>query len=247
MFKIITGQLKPGLGHVKVFNQPIWNNSKLWNKIGYCPEYDNFWSEMTGFEFVLFLAKLHGIPTAKAENQTKSALNLVGMLKESNREIAGYSKGMRQRIKIAQALVHDPELLILDEPLSGTDPIMKYNLVNLFHNLEAAGKTLVISSHVLEEMERITDNMIRDLIDRYPHNIYFSTPDFVKLARRLVDEDFVLSVTKHEAQSGLTVQTHQPDRFYSEIARIIRDEHVEISQMTSTDDNLDAVFRYLIE
>jgi ABC-2 type transport system ATP-binding protein len=265
MFKLITGQIKPKIGTVKVKGERVWNNQKLWNHMGYCPEYDNFWEELTGFEFIHFLCSLHGIPNSESEAKTEAVLDLVGMVKDSKRKIKGYSKGMRQRIKVAQALVHDPDILILDEPLSGTDPIAKFALTRLFHELETQGKTIVISSHVLEEIERITDNIllinkgrllaegrieeIRDLIDKYPHNIqirilsqYVST-----LAKRLIKEDFVISVTKQTDGSGLLVQTHKPDRFYTEIAKILKEEDVDVSELTSTDDNLDAVFRYLVE
>lgn len=263
MFKIITGQIKPMLGHVKIYNKPVWNNYLLWEKIGYCPEFDSFWSELTGFKFIYFLSKLHGISSDDAKKRTEQALKLVDMVKDSHRKIKGYSKGMRQRIKVAQALVHDPEILILDEPLSGTDPIAKFTLINLFQQLESEGKTLIISSHVLEEVERITDNIllihkgrllaegriqeIRDLIDKYPHNIFIKTVDVSKLAQRLIKESSVLSVSKQDKPKGLMVQTHKPDQFYSKIANIILEENVEITQMSSTDDNLDAVFRYLVE
>jgi ABC-2 type transport system ATP-binding protein len=263
MFKIITGQLKPGLGNVKVFDQKVWNNHGLWENIGYCPEYDSFWEEMTGFEFIYYLARLHGISSTEAKKETDRALSQVGLIEESKRKIKGYSKGMRQRLKVGQSLVHDPEILILDEPLSGADPIAKYSLVKLFQELETQGKTLVISSHVLEEVERITDNIllihkgrllaegriqeIRDLIDKYPHNILIRTLQISDLAQRLIKEPFVLAVTKQQHPEGLMVQTHQPDIFYSNIAKIILEEGVEVTQMTSTDDNLDAVFRYLVE
>jgi ABC-2 type transport system ATP-binding protein len=263
MFKIITGQIKPKIGNVTVFDQPVWNNYKLWDRIGYCPEYDAYWNELTGFEFINHLFSFHDIPSSELKQKTEYALELVGMTKDADRKIKGYSKGMRQRLKVAQALVHDPELLILDEPLIGTDPIVKHALINIFQKLETEGKTLVISSHVLEEIERITDNIlmihkgrllaegrineIRDLIDKYPHNIFIATSDVPVLAKRLIKENFVLSITKYHEPEGLMVQTHQAEVFYSEIAKIFTEEDVNITQMTSTDDNLDAVFRYLVE
>jgi ABC-2 type transport system ATP-binding protein len=263
MFKIITGQIKQGIGQVSVTGKPVWNNYSLWQNMGYCPEYDSFWGDQTGFKFIRFLARLHGMSPTVADKKTKSALELVGMLKDSHRKIKGYSKGMRQRLKVGQALLHDPDILILDEPLTGADPIAKYTLTQLFQDLESEGKTLVISSHVLEEVERITDNIllihkgrllaegriqeIRDLIDKYPHNIFIATKEIAKLAKRLIREEFVLSIAKYPQSGGLMVQTQQPDRFYTEIPKIIVAEGVEISQMTSTDDNLDAVFRYLVD
>jgi ABC-2 type transport system ATP-binding protein len=263
MFKIITGQIKPGLGEVRILNQPVWNNYQLWKIMGYCPEYDSFWSELSGYNFIYHLAMLHSTSSSEAKILTKSVLEQVDMLKDSNRKIKGYSKGMRQRLKLASAIIHNPDILILDEPFTGTDPIAKYTMTNLFQKLESEGKTLVISSHVLEEVERITDNIllinkgrllaegriteIRDLIDKYPHNILILTSNVGQLAKRLINEDYVISVSKQKKPEGLIVQTHQPDRFYSEIAIILKQERINIQHMSSTDDNLDAVFRYLVE
>jgi ABC-2 type transport system ATP-binding protein len=266
MFKIITGQIKPKIGSVTVYGQPVWNNFQLWDKIGYCPEYDQFWFELSGFKFINYLCKLYGFSALETKQKTEAAIELVGLQKDADRKIKGYSKGMRQRLKVAQALVHDPEILILDEPLTGADPIAKFTLINLFQKLEDEGKTLVISSHVLEEVERITDNIllihkgrllaegrikeIRDLIDTYPHNIFIGTSKFAGvaiLAKRLIREDFVLSVTKQKQPMGIMIQTAKPDVFYSEIAQILASEDVTVTQMTSTDDSLDAVFRYLVD
>ena len=263
MLKIITGQIKPEIGDITVFDEPVWNNSTLWSRMGYCPEYDSFWSELTGFKFVNYLSRLSGMSSSEAKMKTNSAINLVGLETAAHRKIKGYSKGMRQRLKVAQALVHDPKVLIFDEPLTGADPLAKYSLIDLFQKLESEGKTLVISSHVLEEVERITDNIllihkgrllaegkigeIRDLIDKYPHNIFISTKDVSALARRLIKEEYVFSISKHDNPSGIMVQTHKPEMFYSEIAKILTNSGIEITQMTSTDDNLDAVFRYLVD
>jgi ABC-2 type transport system ATP-binding protein len=263
MLKIITGQIKPEIGNVTVFNTPVWNNHSLWNHMGYCPEYDSFWPELTGFKFINYLSRLSGMSYSEAKQKTNSAINLVGLESAAHRKIKGYSKGMRQRLKVAQALVHDPKLIIFDEPLTGTDPLAKYSLIDLFQKLESEGKTLVISSHVLEEVERITDNIllihkgrllaegkireIRNLIDKYPHNIFIRTDDISALARRLIKEEYVFSISKHDNPSGIMVQTHKPEIFYSEIAKILTKSGIEITQMTSTDDDLDAVFRYLVD
>jgi ABC-2 type transport system ATP-binding protein len=153
MFKIITGQVKPSIGTARIYNQPIWNNYPLWNGIGYCPEYDTFWEEMTGIGFIDFLARLYGMTKFEAEKRRDQVLQIVGLSQDAHRKIKGYSKGMRQRLKVAQALIIDPDILILDEPLTGADPLAKRALIDLFLDLERDGKTLIISSHVLEEME----------------------------------------------------------------------------------------------
>ncbi len=263
MFKIITGQVKPSLGFAKILNMPIWNNYQLWKVIGYCPEYDTFWEDMSGNGFIEFLARIYGFTKSEAEKRRDIVISLVGLEKDSYRKIKGYSKGMRQRLKVAQALINDPQILILDEPLTGADPLAKRTLIELFQALENDGKTLIISSHVLEEMEKITDNIllihkgrllaegrieeIRGLIDKYPHNIFIGTGKTSELAKSLIKENYVISVTKHLQPPGVMVQTHQPEIFYSNIARILSKNNIEISRLYSTDDNLDAVFRYLVE
>jgi ABC-2 type transport system ATP-binding protein len=263
MFKVITGQVMPNLGTAKIYNKRIWNNYSLWKDIGYCPEYDTFWENMTGEDFLDLLARLYGLPKLEAQQHRNRVLKTVGLSKDAYRKIKGYSKGMRQRLKVAQALLNDPEILILDEPLTGADPLAKRALMNLFQDLEADGKTLIISSHVLEEMEKITDNIllihkgrllaegkieeIRGLIDKYPHNIFIATSESKKLANRLINEDYVISVIKYLQPRGIMVQTHQPELFYTKIAKILDEESINITQLTSTDDNLDAVFRYLID
>ena len=263
MFKIITGQVKPSLGSASILNQSIWNNYSLWNNIGYCPEYDTFWEDLAGTDFIDYLAFLYGMSKKDVEDRRNYVLDIVGLSADAYRKIKGYSKGMRQRLKVAQALINDPEILILDEPLTGADPLAKRALINLFLDLETKGKTLIISSHVLEEMEKITDNIllihkgrllaegrieeIRSLIDKYPHNIFIATKETIKLGNRLLKENYVISVTKHLQPLGIMVQTHQPEQFYSYIAKILNEEEIEISQLTSTDDSLDAVFRYLVD
>jgi ABC-2 type transport system ATP-binding protein len=169
---------------------------------------------------------------------------------------------MKQRTKIAQSIVHDPEILILDEPLAGTDPIVRHELIGFLHRWEREGKTIIISSHVLEEVERITKEIvlihrgrllaegqverIRDLIDQHPHHIFIRTKDIKKLSARLIGEPFVESVRKYEAHPGIMIETLRPNEFYTKIPKIILDEKIEVESMGSQDDSLDAVFRYLV-
>jgi ABC-2 type transport system ATP-binding protein len=262
LLKSITGQIKPEIGQLIVKGLRPWNNPGIWEFTGYCPEQEAFWGNLTGMEFVTLLAKLQGWPSSKAVSAAKVAIETIGMTKHANRKISGYSKGMKQRIKIAQCIVHDPELLILDEPLGGTDPLARHHIIQLLHKWEAEGKTIIISSHVLEEVERITDNIvllhqgrllaegkidqIRDLIDKHPHHILIKTKDFNKLGARLIKEKFVGAVKKQDDPVGLLIETQQPNIFYAEIPRIVLEEKVEVSGMSSQDDSLDAVFRYLV-
>jgi ABC-2 type transport system ATP-binding protein len=262
LLKCLTGQIKADIGKVFINNHNPWLNPSIWHFTGYCPEQEAFWTNITGYEFVLLLTKLQGYPAEEADRATKKAIGIMGMTEHMNRSIGGYSKGMKQRIKLAQCIVHDPEILVLDEPLAGTDPLARHHIIKLLRRWELEGKTMIISSHVLEEVERITDNIvlihrgrlladgkidqIRGLIDKHPHHILIRTSDIKRLGERLIGESFVESVKKHTKPPGLMIETHQPNVFYSEIAKIILDEDITIEGMSSQDDSLDAVFRYLI-
>jgi ABC-2 type transport system ATP-binding protein len=262
LLKCLTGQIKPDIGQIYINNLKPWKNPNIWQFTGYCPEQEAFWMNLTGYDYVLLLTKLQGYPAAEADRAAKKAIEIMGMTEHMNRSIGGYSKGMKQRIKLAQCIVHDPEILVLDEPLAGTDPLARHHIIKLLRRWELEGKTMIISSHVLEEVERITDNIvlihrgrlladgkidqIRDLIDKHPHHILIRTNDLKKLGERLIGESFVESVKKHTEPPGLMIETHQPNIFYAEIAQIILDEDITIEGMSSQDDSLDAVFRYLI-
>src|SRR5581483_1266334 len=178
--------------------------------VGYCPELDIFYEEMSGRRFVLAMARLCGYPRREALRRTEEMLELVGMSRRADRPLAGYSKGMRQRIKLAQALLHDPALLLLDEPLSGIDPIGRRESVALFRELAGRGKCLLISSHELDELEKLTDHVaimaagriaavgtltqIRDLLDAHPLSIRVACEENRRLAGLLLALDDVVGV-----------------------------------------------------
>jgi len=207
--KLITGQLKPSKGSVRVLGEPIWGNPALYFRIGFCPEQDAFYERMTGLEWITALVRLNGFSETEAANAAKAALDQVDLMPAADKKIGAYSKGMRQRVKMAQALVHDPELLILDEPLSGMDPIMRRKTIRLIKEWARAGKSVLVSSHILHEIEAMTSNIllvhngrilaegnvhqIRDLIDEHPHTVYIKAEDPRALARRFLADDNMLS------------------------------------------------------
>ena len=186
--KLITGQLQPSKGTVKVLGEPIWRNPHLYFQIGFCPEQDAFYERMTGLEWVTALVRLNGLSEKEADAAATRALTAVDLMDAANKKIGAYSKGMRQRVKLAQAIVHDPELLILDEPLSGMDPLARRKTIRLIRDWARAGKSIIVSSHILHEIESMTANIllinngrilaegdvhhIRDLIDEHPHTVY---------------------------------------------------------------------------
>jgi len=260
--KLITGQLKPSKGAISVFGEPIWQNPSLYFRIGFCPEQDAFYERMTGLEWVTALVRLNGMSERAAAEMARRALDLVDLAEAAGKKIGAYSKGMRQRVKMAQALAHDPELLILDEPLSGTDPIARRKTIRLIKELGRTGKSVIVSSHILHEIESMTSNIllihqgrvlaegdvhqIRDLIDEHPHTVYIKADQTRALARQFLAEDDVLSL-KFEDQA-VVVQTARPDAFYARLTDLAASGELgAIHEVTSPDDNLQAVFQYLVK
>jgi ABC-2 type transport system ATP-binding protein len=268
---LATGQLRPSQGSVRVLGQEVWNHAALLGRVGLCPEQDAFYEWMTGRQFMSACARLSGLSRRQAAEATGRVLEIVGMTADADRAIKGYSRGMRQRIKIGQALVHDPQVLFLDEPLTGTDPVARCELMDLIHQLGAAGKTIVVSSHVLHEVEAVTRQVvllnhgrlvaqgrireIRDLIDQHPHRIQLRSNRLRQLAARLVSFPDVVGVEvkqRNQAETespaeAIIVQTNRPDLFYARLTALALEERdAPITEVYSEDDHLDAVFRYLV-
>jgi len=260
--KLITGQLKPSKGAIRVLDEPIWGNPALYHRIGFCPEQDSFYERMTGAEWVAALVRLNGVGDQEAASMAARAIEMVELTEAANKKIGAYSKGMRQRIKMAQALVHDPSLLILDEPLSGMDPLARRRTIRMIKEWGRAGKSIVVSSHILHEIESMTPNIllinqgriiaegnvhqIRDLIDEHPHTVHIKADQIRALAREFLAYDDVLSLRLEE--NAVIVQTGKPDAFYARLTEIAASgEHGAIHEVTSPDDNLQAVFQYLVK
>ena len=260
--KLVTGQLKPSQGEITVLGQSIWRNPALYFRIGFCPEQDRFYERMTGLEWVTALVGLNGVTEAAAKEMAARALDAVGLSDVANKKIAAYSKGMRQRVKLAQALAHDPELLILDEPLSGMDPLVRRKTIRLIKDWARAGKSIIVSSHILHEIESMTSNIllinqgrilaegnvhqIRDLIDEHPHTVFIRADKTRELAREFLTDDQVLSLKFEDG--GVVVQTGRPDIFYARLTDLAASGELgTIHEVTSPDDNLQAVFQYLVK
>ncbi len=260
--KLVTGQLKPSKGDVRVLGERIWGNTGLFARIGFCPDQDAFYDRMTGLEWVTSLVSLNGFDPAAATAAARRALGAVDLLDVADKRIGAYSKGMRQRVKLAQALAHDPELLILDEPLSGMDPLMRRRTIRLVKELARAGKSVLVSSHILHEVESMTSNIllihngrilaegnvhqIRDLIDEHPHSVFVRAEHPRTLAGRLLADDDVISLRFEPG--AVIVETARPDAFYARLTELAATgEAGAIHEVTSPDDNLQAVFTYLVK
>ncbi len=260
--KLITGQLKPSKGTVKVLGEPIWANPALYFRMGFCPEQDSFYDRMTGFQWVSALVRLNGLSESEAKDAAMRAIAQVDLTEAANKKIGAYSKGMRQRIKLAQALVHDPELLILDEPLTGMDPIGRRKTMRMIRDWAKQGKSVVVSSHILHEIESMTANIllinngrilaegnvhqIRELIDTHPHTVYIRASDPRHLAREFLAHLDVLSLRFEPG--AVVVETAKPDAFYARLTELVAEGICgPVEEVTSPDDNLQAVFKYLVK
>jgi ABC-2 type transport system ATP-binding protein len=260
--KLITGQLKPSKGTITVLGEPIWRNPALYFRIGFCPEQDAFYERMTGLEWVTALVRLNGVTETEAVRLARRALEAVDLTEAADKKIGAYSKGMRQRVKLAQAVAHDPQLLILDEPLAGMDPMGRRKTIRMIKDWSRAGRSVIVSSHILHEIESMTSNIllinqgrilaegnvhqIRDLIDTHPHTVHIKADQPRALAREFLAHDDVLSLRFEE--TAVVVQTARPDAFYARLTDMAASGELgTIHEVTSPDDNLQAVFQYLVK
>ena len=261
--KILTGQIKQSRGEVTLFGEPAWNNPPLTKKIGYCPEQDNLYDSLSGPLFLSFMLQLHGYDRKEAEERMSWGLEMVKLQDAGEKKIGAYSKGMRQRIKLAQSIVHDPEILFLDEPLTGMDPLGRKQTIDLIRKFGEEGKTVIVSSHILHEVEAMTEEIllihngrilaeggihqIRELIDEHPHNITITCDKVRELASVLTGYGDVVSIRFDQDEQSLTAQSVKPDEFYARLPELILEHDISVTELFSPDNNLQAVFNYLVK
>jgi ABC-2 type transport system ATP-binding protein len=255
------GRLKPSQGSVRLFGVDPWSNTAPYRRVGYVSESERLYDWMTGLDFVTTLARLHGMTREEATERSAHVLDFVGLADVMHKELGKYSKGMRQRVKIAHALVHDPDLIILDEPLQGCDPIARTSIMSVIRELGNQGKTVLISSHILEEIERITEQIvilhngrllaignlhaIRDLLDKHPHRILIRCEDPRSLANLFIKEEPIYGV-RFPSEGQLEIQTNNLSAAHSVLPSIIVQSKQAISTIENPDDNLESLLGYLI-
>ncbi len=257
--KLAAGQLRPSQGEVTVLGRPAWGSPEIFHRVGLCPESDAFWEHMTGLQFLMALLRLTGYGEAECRHRAENALHEVALLDAKDRRVGGYSKGMRQRIKLAQAIAHEPELLLFDEPVTGMDPVNRRRVIDLVRRMGREGRTVLVSSHILHEVEAMTRRVllvnhgrilaegdvreIRELMDEHPHTVALRARDPRRLAAAIVGWPNVVSLAFGPEGEWLTVQTARPDEFYRELHLAALESGV--AEMYSPDENLESVFRYL--
>ncbi|HEY3356330.1 MAG TPA: ABC transporter ATP-binding protein [Polyangia bacterium] len=261
LIKALVGQLRPSMGEARILGQRVWGNRAVLRQVGYCPEHESLYDDLTALEFTTALTRLHGFDQAEATRRAKETLTRLGLEDAMHRRLGEYSKGMRQRAKLAQAMAHDPAVLLLDEPLTGCDPLARHQVIGFIKELGDAGKVVLVSSHVLHEVEAMTSEIllifkgqilaegnvyrIREMIDQHPHLVRIDCDKPRALAQALIGEEHVLRVGVEDG--AVVLETREPDRCYPAIPRIARGAGIKIRSLTSPDNNLQAVFHYLTE
>ncbi len=260
LFKLLMGKLRPSAGEVKLFGVDPWKNPAPYANVGFVPEHEKMHDWMTALEFVSTFARLHGMTRKEAEVEAIRVLDFVGLSDVANKEIGRFSKGMRQRTKIAHALVNDPELIILDEPLQGCDPLARTTIMNVIRELGKLGRTVLVSSHILNEIERITEQIvilhqgklvalgnlhaIRERLDQIPHTIRLVGEDARGLARDILTHPAVFGVSFPNAKE-LLIQTYHFGQLHAELPRLIVENNHKVNLIDNPDDDLESLLHYL--
>lgn len=263
LMRLITGQLRPTTGEVTVGGMDPFGNPAAMRHLGFCPDIDSFPEHLTGRQFVTRMGLLMGWNNSGAAKRTQELMDQVGMADRCDKPLRGYSKGMRQRIKLASALFHNPDIILLDEPLNGLDPLGRREFMDVLHGLAEGGRTIIVSSHILFEVEQMTSSMllmhrgrllasgnirkIRDLIDSHPHRISISCSDPRRAAAILAQEAPIDSLSMGPGPEELEVRTREPDKLYDAVARLCLDQGITVDRLESPDNSLEAVFGYLVE
>ncbi len=258
--KMMSGLQAPSAGKVTIDGIPARGNSKAYRNLGLVSEHEVIYPFLSGREFVRLNAKLQRLKNVDAA--VERAIDLVDMQSAADRRVGGYSKGMRQRIKVAGALVHDPDVILMDEPLNGTDPVQRVQLIRLIRELGNSGKTVVVSSHVLVEVERLAENIvviingklaaagdfrtIREKIDQHDHEVRIVASDPRRLAAALISEPVVRSISV-DPQNRVIAATNDVRAFYRLVPIAAQQQGIRLFEIQATDESLTSVFSYLVE
>lgn len=262
LINLLTGQLRPTLGSVKVFDRNPWQHRQTLRRLGLCPATDVLYPNVSALEWVTYQVRLHGISAAESDQRARESLEQVSMTENMNRPMGEYSLGMRQRTKIAQALAHGPDLLILDEPYNGLDPLGRYQMTELLRDLADGGKSLLFASHVLHEIEAITSSFllihggrllasgtpseIEQIIADTPQEVSLIGDDAAKLIHRLADQSWVDSIQLLNERTELRVGLRDPSKLYASLARWIAEDGLSIERFETADGDLTAAFESLL-
>ncbi|HOP09521.1 MAG TPA: ABC transporter ATP-binding protein, partial [Candidatus Methanofastidiosa archaeon] len=256
LIRLLTGIIMQGKGELKVLGETPFNNPRLSSRMGYCPDHENLYFKMRPSTFLHYMARLNGLGKKECGERSEKCLSMVG-LAGVDRPIGTFSKGMKQRIKIAQALLNEPELLILDEPFTGVDPVVRANLFEIISNLAKTGIDVIISSHILYDIERLASEVllmndgkmllsgrigdIVDIVDENTHSMVIKSNECRRLGSLLFDNGLVdnVDIRSHEE---LLVRTSNPNELYDFLPKAVLEEGIGIEALTPVDNDLQSIF-----
>jgi ABC-2 type transport system ATP-binding protein len=263
LMNLMTGLLRPTRGHINILGISPDEPEELFRRVGYCSQFDSFPRGVTGREFVNMFLSVHGYAKGEADELTMKALERVSLTDAAEKKVAAYSKGMRQRARLAQSIAHNPSVLILDEPLNGLDPMARAETIRLFRQLADEGLHLVISSHILHEVDMMSDCVVllnngyvvaegevhgvRDEMDEeHPMQVLIRCDKPGILAARVFEQAQIVEAKIHDDRQGLFIKTRDADKFYLLLNRVVAEGLVSVESVTPVDDDLSAVYQYLI-
>ncbi|MEP7339427.1 MAG: ABC transporter ATP-binding protein [Acidobacteriota bacterium] len=262
LMNLMTGLIQPTRGRVSVVGISPSEPQDLFRRVGYCGQFDSFPKGMTGYEFIYSFLLVHGMTKKEADAKTWRAIERVDLVEAAHRKVAGYSKGMRQRIRLGQSIAHEPSVMILDEPLNGLDPMARAETTRLFRQLAQEGQHLIVSSHILHELDEMSDRVVlinngyilaeggiggvRDEMEEHPMQIMIRCDRPQEFAARVFASDNVVEATIHPDRQGLFIKTRNADAFYLLLNHIVAEGALNVETVAPVDDNLNAVYHYLI-
>ncbi len=262
LMNLMTGLVRPTQGRITVLGLTPEQPEEFFRHVGYCTQFDSFPKGVTGHEFIYQSLRLRGLGARQATQLSYESIERVGMMDAAHRRVAGYSKGMRQRIRLAQSIAHHPTVLVLDEPLNGLDPMARAESIALFQALGKQGLHVIISSHVLHEVDRISDQVVlmsygyvvaegqipsvRSEVKEHPMQILVRCDAPNLLASRLFSQDHVVEAKLNNDGRGILVRTRDADEFYLLLNKIVAEEEIALEAVAPADDDVNSVYQYLI-
>jgi len=262
LMNLMTGLIRPTQGEISVLGVAPDHPERLCRMAGYCTQFDAFPKGLTGHQFIYWFLRMHGMSHAECEEKTAAALERVSMTPAAQRPVGAYSKGMRQRIKLAQAIAHDPPVLVLDEPLNGLDPMARAETIALFREWGAKGRYVIVSSHILHEVDQISDQVIllsqgyvvaegqiqgvRSEVKEQPMQILVRCDNPGGLAARLFQDRHMVEAKISNDRKGLLLRTNDADSFYLLLNRVVLESGLEVESVAPADDDVNSVYQYLI-
>jgi ABC-2 type transport system ATP-binding protein len=262
LLNLLTGLIKPTRGSIHVLGLTTLQPMELFRQVGYCTQFDSFPPGTTGYDFIFWPLRLHGFGREQAARLTEEAVERAGMTRVARRKVAGYSKGMRQRIRLAQAIAHHPTVLVLDEPLNGLDPIARAEAIALFDSLARQGMHVIISSHILEEVDRISDRVVlmssgyvvaegqirevRQEVRDHPMQILVRCSNAARLASAAFELNHVVEAKILNDGCGVLIRTRDAEQFYLLLNKIVSSGLIEVDAVAPADDDVNSIYQYLI-